>query len=150
MELFSHSQLDDFFDRSRDRKKNACPKPLVKKPCVLFCTTLINCSIYRTHRCPSAYLSSTTAWRILIKSDRKFKSLEAIPSLYTISIHPSMALQSFVGTWPPFQFLDLFTQSIGLLGWGSARRQPLDAHDQRFLLYLAQSSRHRQHRKHGL
>jgi hypothetical protein len=29
-----------------------------------------------------------------------------------------MALQSFVGPWPLFQFLDLFTQSVGLLGRG--------------------------------
>jgi hypothetical protein len=25
----------------------------------------------------------------------------------------SMTLQPFVGSWPPFQFLDLFTQSVG-------------------------------------
>jgi hypothetical protein len=30
----------------------------------------------------------------------------------------SVALQPFVGPWPPFQFLDLFTQSVGLLGRG--------------------------------
>jgi hypothetical protein len=29
-----------------------------------------------------------------------------------------MALQPFVGPWPLFQFLDLFTQSVGLLGRG--------------------------------
>jgi hypothetical protein len=28
-----------------------------------------------------------------------------------------MALQPFVGPWPLFQFIDLFTQSVGLLGW---------------------------------
>jgi hypothetical protein len=30
-------------------------------------------------------------------------------------IYLSMALQPFVGPWPLFQFLDLFTQSVGLL-----------------------------------
>jgi hypothetical protein len=40
------------------------------------------------------------------------------------SIHPSMALQPpFVGPWPPFQFLDLFTQSVGLPGWGISQSQ---------------------------
>jgi hypothetical protein len=34
-----------------------------------------------------------------------------------------MALQPFVGPWPLFQFLDLFTQSAGLFGRGSARRK---------------------------
>jgi hypothetical protein len=33
-----------------------------------------------------------------------------------LSIYLSMALQSFVGPWPLFQFLDLFTESVGLLG----------------------------------
>jgi hypothetical protein len=33
-------------------------------------------------------------------------------------IYLSMALQPFVGPWPLFQFLDLFTQSVRLLGWG--------------------------------
>jgi hypothetical protein len=32
------------------------------------------------------------------------------------SIYLSMALQPFVGPWPLFQFLDLFTQTAGLLG----------------------------------
>jgi hypothetical protein len=31
-------------------------------------------------------------------------------------IHSSMALQPFVGPWPLFQFLNLFTQTVGLLG----------------------------------
>jgi hypothetical protein len=35
-----------------------------------------------------------------------------------LSIYLSMALQPFVEPWPLFQFLDLFTQSAGLLGWG--------------------------------
>jgi hypothetical protein len=30
----------------------------------------------------------------------------------------SMALHPFAGPWPLFQFLDLFTQSVGLLGQG--------------------------------
>jgi hypothetical protein len=40
-----------------------------------------------------------------------------------LSIHLSMALQPFVGLWPLFPFLDLFTQSVGLPGRGSARRE---------------------------
>jgi hypothetical protein len=31
-----------------------------------------------------------------------------------------MAIQPFVGPWPLLQFLDLFTQSVGLLGWGGS------------------------------
>jgi hypothetical protein len=34
-----------------------------------------------------------------------------------------MALQPFVGPWPLFQFLDLFTQSVGLLGRGISPSQ---------------------------
>jgi hypothetical protein len=34
-----------------------------------------------------------------------------------------MALQFFVGTWPLFQFLDIFTQSVGLLGRGISPSQ---------------------------
>jgi hypothetical protein len=34
-----------------------------------------------------------------------------------------MALQPFVGPWPLFQFLDLFTQLVGLLGWGISPSQ---------------------------
>jgi hypothetical protein len=34
-----------------------------------------------------------------------------------------MALQPFVGPWPLFQFLDLFTQLVGSLDGGSARRK---------------------------
>jgi hypothetical protein len=33
-------------------------------------------------------------------------------------LYLSMALQPFVGPWPLFQFLNLFTQSVGLLGRG--------------------------------
>jgi hypothetical protein len=37
-----------------------------------------------------------------------------------------MALQLFVGPWPfLFQFLDLFTQSVGLLGRGISQSQDL-------------------------
>jgi hypothetical protein len=36
-------------------------------------------------------------------------------SIY-LSIYLSMALQPVVGPWPLFQFLHLFTQSVGLLG----------------------------------
>jgi hypothetical protein len=35
-----------------------------------------------------------------------------------LSIYVSMPLQPFVGPWPLFQFLDLFTQLVGLLGRG--------------------------------
>jgi hypothetical protein len=34
-----------------------------------------------------------------------------------------MALQPFVGPWLLFQYLDLFTQSVGLLGWGISPSQ---------------------------
>jgi hypothetical protein len=34
-----------------------------------------------------------------------------------------MALQPFVGLWPLFQILDLFTQSVGLLGRGISPSQ---------------------------
>jgi hypothetical protein len=34
-----------------------------------------------------------------------------------------MALQSFVGPWPLFQFINLFTQSVGLLGRGISQSQ---------------------------
>jgi hypothetical protein len=39
-----------------------------------------------------------------------------------------MALQPFVGPWPLFQFLDLFTQSVGLLGRGISPSQGLYLH----------------------
>jgi hypothetical protein len=38
-------------------------------------------------------------------------------------IHSSVTLQIFVGPCTLFQFLDFFTQSVGLLGRGSARRK---------------------------
>jgi antibiotic biosynthesis monooxygenase (ABM) superfamily enzyme len=44
-------------------------------------------------------------------------SLLFLLSLY-ISIYLTMAMQPFVGTWPLFEFLDLFTHSVRLLGWG--------------------------------
>jgi hypothetical protein len=34
-----------------------------------------------------------------------------------------MTLRLFVGPWPLFQFLDLFTQTIGLLGRGISQSQ---------------------------
>jgi hypothetical protein len=34
-----------------------------------------------------------------------------------------MALQTFVGPWPLFQFLNLYTQSLGLLGRGISLRK---------------------------
>jgi hypothetical protein len=34
-----------------------------------------------------------------------------------------MALHPFVGPWPPFQLLDLFTESVGLLGRGISPSQ---------------------------
>jgi hypothetical protein len=39
------------------------------------------------------------------------------------SIYVSLALQPFVGPWPLFKFLDLFTQSVGLLGRGISQSQ---------------------------
>jgi hypothetical protein len=40
-----------------------------------------------------------------------------------------MALQPFVGPWPLFHYLDLFTQSIGLLERGiSPLLRPLPTH----------------------
>jgi hypothetical protein len=41
----------------------------------------------------------------------------------SVSIHLFIAPQPFVGPWPLFQFLDLFTQSVRLLGRGSAHRK---------------------------
>jgi hypothetical protein len=38
-----------------------------------------------------------------------------------------VALQPSVGPWPLFQFLNLFTKSVGFLGWGSVRRKALPA-----------------------
>jgi hypothetical protein len=41
-----------------------------------------------------------------------------------LSLYLSMAPQPFVGPWSFFQFLDFFTQLVGLLGrGGSARRK---------------------------
>jgi hypothetical protein len=40
-----------------------------------------------------------------------------------LSIYLSMALQPFVGPWPLIQFLDLFTQSAGLLVRGISLSQ---------------------------
>jgi hypothetical protein len=39
------------------------------------------------------------------------------------TIYLSMALQPFVGPWPDFKFLHLFTQSVGLLGQGISLSQ---------------------------
>jgi hypothetical protein len=44
-------------------------------------------------------------------------------SSLSIYIYLSMALQPFVGSWPLFQFLDLFAQSVGLLGRGMSPSQ---------------------------
>jgi hypothetical protein len=41
----------------------------------------------------------------------------------SLSLSLSVALHPFVGPGPHFQFRDLFTQSVGLLGRGSARRK---------------------------
>jgi hypothetical protein len=46
----------------------------------------------------------------------------SIPQILVSCLYLSMALQPFVGPWPLFHFLDLFTQPVGLLGGGSARR----------------------------
>jgi hypothetical protein len=39
-----------------------------------------------------------------------------------------MSLQPFVGPWPLFQFLNLLTQSVGLLGWGISPSKRLYLH----------------------
>jgi hypothetical protein len=44
-------------------------------------------------------------------------------NFHSIGIYLSMALQPFVGPWPVLQFLDLFTQSVGLLGRGISPSQ---------------------------
>jgi hypothetical protein len=41
----------------------------------------------------------------------------------TLNIHPSMALQPFVGSWPIFQFRNLYMQTVGLLGRGISPSQ---------------------------
>jgi hypothetical protein len=64
--------------------------------------------------------------------------IKAGPSLYRQScpnsyrstsnylpVYFSRVLLPFVGPWPRFQFLDLFTHSVGLLGWGIS---PLQGH----------------------
>jgi hypothetical protein len=38
----------------------------------------------------------------------------------SMSMYLSMALQPSVRPWPLFHFLNLFTESVGLLEWGSA------------------------------
>jgi hypothetical protein len=53
---------------------------------------------------------TTTAITITITTFRSF-------------VHSSMFLQPFLGPWPLPQFRDLFKQSVGLLGRGSARRK---------------------------
>jgi hypothetical protein len=45
-----------------------------------------------------------------------FKIYLSIYLSICLSVCLSMALQPFVGPWPLFQFLNLFTQTIGLLG----------------------------------
>jgi hypothetical protein len=41
----------------------------------------------------------------------------------SVSQYPSVALQPFIGPWPLFQSLNLFTQSVGLLGRGISPSQ---------------------------
>jgi hypothetical protein len=55
-----------------------------------------------------------------IKTHGEWSYNSIILDLGTVCL--SMALQPFVGPWPPFQFLNLFTQSVGLLGRESAHR----------------------------
>jgi hypothetical protein len=58
-----------------------------------------------------------------------------LDKLFGTSIYLSMALQPFVGPWPLFQFLDLFTQSVGPLGRGicpsQGRYQHIEQHKHR-------------------
>jgi hypothetical protein len=51
-------------------------------------------------------------------------SLVAEPVVLSLS----MALQPFVRPWPPFQFLDFFTQSLGLLRRGISPSQSRNLH----------------------
>jgi hypothetical protein len=46
----------------------------------------------------------------------------------TVGLILSIALQSFVGPWPIFLSLDLYTQSVGLLGRGISLIQGLCLH----------------------
>jgi hypothetical protein len=51
-----------------------------------------------------------------------------LPTVF-FKVYLSTALQAFVGPCPLFQFLDLFTHSIGLLGQGDQPvARPLPAH----------------------
>jgi hypothetical protein len=52
----------------------------------------------------------------------RLPSLAFFPT-YRPMIYLSMTLQPLVEPWPPFQFLYLFTQAVGLLGRRSVRRK---------------------------
>jgi hypothetical protein len=51
---------------------------------------------------------STHAFQVIILKLKGLKNM--------VTIYLSMALQTFVGPWVLFQFLNLFTKSVGLLG----------------------------------
>jgi hypothetical protein len=42
---------------------------------------------------------------------------------FQLTIYLSLVLQPFIGPWPLFQFLELFVQSVGLLGRGMSPSQ---------------------------
>jgi hypothetical protein len=76
--------------------------------CLSVCLSvyLYMCLIYYLSVCLSIYLSSIYL---------------SVLSLYVSTYLPTYlptALQPFVGSWPLFQCLELFTQSVGLLGRG--------------------------------
>jgi hypothetical protein len=50
-------------------------------------------------------------------------------SIIYLSIYLSMALEPFVGPRPLFQFLNIFTQSVGPLDGGSACRKAIRNQD---------------------
>jgi hypothetical protein len=70
----------------------------------------------------SIYLSNLSIYLSICLSIQLPIYPSSHPSIHP-SIHPSMILQPFVGPWLPFQFLDLFTLSIGLFERGNSPSQ---------------------------
>jgi hypothetical protein len=58
-----------------------------------------------------------------LKPNHNVDSISACPLPFL-----SIALQPIVWPWPLFQFLDLFTQSVWLLGWGITLSQGRNLH----------------------
>jgi hypothetical protein len=91
-----------------------------------------NSSSCYTHEYELKYYNSITGFIITCMSCRGSfpcrTTYESIIYRYREMIvphvwHLSMALQPFVGPWSLFQFLNLFTQSVGLLGRGFSPSQ---------------------------